>query len=114
MWYFGIFVAWVSYIVVPSLPAFFAKRFSWVYKILINKYGFDAFNECLLIPLTKSFGRLFYCVGDKGLIDGLVVNGAAKVINASAKLGRLSQSGYLFHYAFAMVLGLVFLLVWLV
>ena len=111
---FGIFVAWLCYIAMPKLPAMIASRFSWIHRLLLNKYGFDSFNEKVLIPLTKGFGKLFYCVGDKGLIDGLIVNGSAKIVNITAKIGRLSQTGYLFHYAFAMVLGLVVFLICLV
>lgn len=110
---FGIFSAWIGYIVMPSLPSILAKRFSWIYKLLLNKYGFDIFNERVLIPLTKSLGHLFYCVGDKGIIDGLVVNGSAKVVNLAAKVGRLTQTGYLYHYAFAMVAGLLVFILWL-
>lgn len=109
----GIFVAWLGYVAMPTLPAMIAKRFSWIHKLLLNKYGFDALNEKLLMPLFKGLGQLFYKVGDRGLIDGLVVNGAAKVVNVTAKIGRLSQTGYLYHYAFAMVFGLIIFLLWL-
>jgi NADH-quinone oxidoreductase subunit L len=111
---FGIFVAWLCYIAMPQIPALVAKYFSWIHRLLLNKYGFDAFNEKVLIPLTKGFGHLFYCVGDRGLIDGMVVNGSAKVVSIAAKIGRLSQTGYIFHYAFAMVLGLIVFLLLLV
>lgn len=109
----GIFTAWLFYIAVPTLSAAFAKRFSWVHNLLLNKYGFDAFNEKVLIPLTKGLGHLFFCVGDKGLIDGFFVNGAAKVVHLAARVGRLSQTGYLYHYAFAMVAGLLVFILWL-
>lgn len=110
----GIFVAWLCYIAMPQIPALVSKYFSWIHRLLLNKYGFDAFNEKVLIPLTKGFGHLFYCVGDRGLIDGMVVNGSAKVVSIAAKIGRLSQTGYIFHYAFAMVLGLIVFLLLLV
>lgn len=109
----GIFVAWLCYIAVPSLPAVFAKRLSWIYKLLLNKYGFDAFNEKVLVPLTKGFGKLFFSFGDRCLIDGFVVNGTAKLVNVTAKIGRVMQTGYLYHYAFAMVMGLIVFLLWL-
>lgn len=110
----GIFTAWVGYIAMPSLPEMFAKRFSWIHKLLLNKYGFDAFNEQVLMPLTRGVGQFFSSVCDKGLIDGFVVNGAAKLVNLSARVGRLSQTGFLFHYAFAMVAGLLIFILWLI
>ncbi len=109
----GILVAWIGYIAMPTLPALVAKRFSWIHKLLLNKYGFDAFNDKVIVPLIKGFGRLFYGIGDRFLIDGMVVNGAAKLVNGAAKVGRLTQTGYLYHYAFAMVLGLIVFLLWL-
>ena len=110
---FGIFVAWFCYIAVPSLPEKLAHYFAWIYRLLVNKYGFDAFNEKVLMPITRRLGKLFYSVGDRGLIDGLIVNGSAKFVGLTAKLGRLSQTGYLYHYALAMVLGLIVFLLWL-
>ena len=109
----GIFMAWIGYIAIPSLPGMLAKRFSWIHKLLLNKYGFDAFNEKVLMPFTKGIGQFFFSVCDKGLIDGLIVNGAAKVVSLTAKVGRLTQTGYLYHYAFAMVAGLLVFILWL-
>lgn len=109
----GIFVAWLGYIAMPSLPAMIAKRFSWIYNLLLNKYGFDSFNERVLIPMTKGLGKFFYGFGDRCLIDGFVVSGAAKFVSLTAKIGRKSQTGYLFHYTFAMVMGLLVFLLWL-
>lgn len=109
----GIVVAWIFYIVKPEWPAILASKFSWIYKILMQKYGFDLFNDKVLVPVTKGFGSLFYRTGDQTLIDGFVVNGSAKVIAWASACGRKLQTGYLYHYAMAMVIGLLALLSWL-
>ncbi len=110
----GILTAWVGYIAMPSFPEILAKRFSWIHKLLLNKYGFDAFNEKVLMPLTRGIGQFFSAVCDKGLIDGFFVNGAGRIVSLSANVGRLSQTGFLFHYAFAMVAGLLVFILWLI
>lgn len=109
----GIVTAWVFYIAKPTWPAILSTKFSWIYRVLMAKYGFDCFNEKVLMPLTTSFGRFFYQIGDRKLIDGLVVNGSARVVAWAAAQGRKTQSGYLFHYATVMILGLLALLSWM-
>jgi NADH-quinone oxidoreductase subunit L len=110
----GIVIMWLSYIVFPAFPPILAQRFSIIYRILLNKFGFDLFNEKILIPLTKGFGRLFYGVGDKILIDGLVVNGVGRIVKFTSRASKGVQSGYINHYMAAMVFGLLVLLVWLI
>jgi NADH-quinone oxidoreductase subunit L len=109
----GIVITWVCYIAVPSLPGKIVKVFAWPYRILINKYGFDAFNELVIVKSIRGFGQLFYKVGDKVLIDGLIVNGTGVTVKWMARMGRHIQSGYLYHYATAMVFGLLIFLCWL-
>lgn len=109
----GIVVAWIGYIGFPQLPPALAGRFSMVYRLLMNKYGFDAFNEKALLPLMRALGAFFYHVGDRLLIDGALVNGSAKVVGLTAKIGRRLQTGYLYHYSFMMVMGLLVFLAWL-
>ncbi|KTD64720.1 NADH-quinone oxidoreductase subunit L [Legionella spiritensis] len=109
----GVVITWLCYIVFPAIPAKLAGAFSWVYRILLNKYGFDAFNEYIIVPSTKMLGRFFYNVGDRKLIDGLVVNGAGRTVRWFAAKGRNIQSGYLYHYATVMVIGLFVFLCWL-
>jgi NADH-quinone oxidoreductase subunit L len=109
----GIVVAWIFYIAKPEWPAILASKFSWIYNILMQKYGFDLFNDKVLVPVTKSFGGFFYRTGDQTLIDGFVVNGSARVIAWASACGRKLQTGYLYHYAMAMVIGLLALLSWL-
>ncbi|WP_115703618.1 NADH-quinone oxidoreductase subunit L [Legionella sainthelensi] len=110
----GAAIAWVCYIAVPSIPGQLARRFSLIYKILVNKYGFDAFNNLFIVKGSKGIGRIFYNVGDQKLIDGMVVNGSSRLIRWFSAKGRAIQSGYLYHYAAVMVLGLFGFLCWLI
>jgi NADH-quinone oxidoreductase subunit L len=109
----GIFLAWIAYIVFPKLPGVVARSLSWPYRLLENKYGFDAFNNLFFIKGSKSLGELFYQVGDKRMIDGFVVNGAGRTVKWLALGIRTIQSGYLYHYITLMVLGLFGFLCWL-
>jgi NADH-quinone oxidoreductase subunit L len=109
----GFVVAWVFYIAKPTWPGILASKFSLIYRILMQKYGFDLFNDKVIVPLTKGFGSFFYNTGDQKLIDGFFVNGSARVIAWTAACGRKLQTGYLYHYAMSMVLGLLALLCWL-
>lgn len=109
----GIGLAYLAYIAVPKIPAILANHFSWIYRLLLNKYGFDSFNEKVLVPFVKTLGRFFYSVGDQKLIDGFFVNGTGKTVRWFAQKGRVLQSGYLYHYATVMVLSLFGFLCWL-
>ncbi|STX52757.1 NADH-quinone oxidoreductase chain L [Legionella busanensis] len=109
----GIFLAWLCYIAFPSTPAILARKFSGVYKLLLNKYGFDTFNDRVFVRGSKALGRIFYRGGDQALIDGFFVNGTGRMVRWAAGKGRALQSGYLYHYATVMVLGLFVFLCWL-
>lgn len=109
----GIAVAWLAYIAMPGIPAKLARSFSWIYSLLLNKYGFDSFNNKVVVAGSKALGRFFYNTGDQRLIDGLLVNGTGRTVRWFAQKGRGIQSGYLYHYATVMVLGLIVFLCWL-
>ncbi|HHF7348374.1 TPA: NADH-quinone oxidoreductase subunit L [Legionella feeleii] len=109
----GILIAWVCYIALPSIPGVLARTLAWPYRILMNKYGFDAFNDLVIVRGSKAMGQFFYQTGDQRLIDGMLVNGAGRTIRWFAQKGRAIQSGYLYHYATVMVLGLFVFLCWL-
>jgi len=109
----GIVLSYVCYIMYPSLPERISRILSVPYHILMNKYGFDLFNEKVIIPILMAFGRLFFKVGDRVLIDGMVVNGAGRTVALFSRASKAVQSGYLYHYMAAMVFGLLALLVWL-
>lgn len=109
----GIFVTWLCYIKVPSLPEKIAKRFSIIYTILVDKYGFDAFNQIVFAHGTRALGWLCWRGGDRLLIDGLMVNGSAKSVGYLSRVLRQFQTGHVYQYAFAMVAGVILLAIWL-
>ena len=109
----GILLAFVAYIVRPELPALLARVFSWPYRLFMNKYGFDAFNDLVFVNGSKALGRLFYQVGDQKIIDGAVVNGTGRTVRWFASKSGVIQSGYLYHYIAVMVFGVFAFLFWL-
>lgn len=109
----GILIAWLFYSVMPVLPTLLAHKFSWLYRLLLNKYGFDAFNQEVFVKGTKRLGNVFYSLGDRKLIDGFFVNGTGRTFKWLGQIGRGLQSGYLYHYATFMVVGLVAFLCWM-
>ncbi len=110
----GALVAWFLYLQRPDIPARLATQFHGLYNVLVNKYYFDWFNENVLMPAARALGVGLWKVGDQTLIDGAVVNGSAKAVGLLAGFARGLQSGYLYHYAFAMIVGLAALVGWLV
>jgi NADH-quinone oxidoreductase subunit L len=110
----GIFLAWIGYLKQPDLPGKLAGWLKWPYRVLVNKYGFDAFNQIIFAGGARKLGALLWQIGDVKLIDGLVVNGTALTVRWFSGVIRHLQTGYLYHYAFAMIIGLVFLLVFFV
>ena len=105
--------AWLLYIRRPELAARLRERSGALYTLLANKYYFDAFNEKVVAPATLGLGRLLWRGGDEALIDGVAVNGSARLVGWLAGAVRGVQSGYLYHYAFATIIGLSALLAWL-
>ncbi len=108
----GIFTAWLFVVMRPEWSTRLVKRFPIIYKILVEKYGFDAFNQKVLVHGTVDAGHVFYDVSDVKIIDGVAVNGSGRLIRWMAQAGRSLQTGYIFHYAFAMILGVAVFLVW--
>jgi len=102
----GIGCAWYMYIYRPSVPARVAARLHFAYEILRKKYGFDELYIDGFAAGARALGRFLWRVGDVQLIDGAMVNGTARLIGRLARLGRKLQSGYIYHYAFAVILGL--------
>ncbi|HTR05684.1 MAG TPA: NADH-quinone oxidoreductase subunit L [Paraburkholderia sp.] len=105
----GVVVAWFFYMKRPDLPAVVSRTFSPVYKLLENAYYLDKINEIVFARGAVAIGRGLWKEGDVVVIDG-VVNGSAKFIGWFATVIRFLQSGYIYHYAFAMIIGMLGLL----
>ena len=84
------------------------KIFAPIYNILMNKYGFDSFNQKYIAGGLVSLGNMLWKWSDSKLIDGLIVNGSAKLVNKISKAFRGFQSGYIYHYALVMVVAVIF------
>ncbi|HXZ60347.1 MAG TPA: NADH-quinone oxidoreductase subunit L [Steroidobacteraceae bacterium] len=108
----GVATAWLFFLKRPALAEEAARRFRLAYRILSEKYYFDWFNEQVLAALTRGVGLGLWKGGDQGLIDGAMVNGTAETVGWFGGVLRRVQSGYLYSYAFWMVIGLVVLLGW--
>lgn len=109
----GLFVAWLSFVRYPELAVWTRQKLGLFYRILKNKFGFDIFNQWILAGGIKGIGWIFWKGGDQWLIDGIAVNGSANTIARLSILLRRIQTGYLYHYAFAMITGFLVLLMWL-
>ncbi|MBE0438661.1 MAG: NADH-quinone oxidoreductase subunit L [Gammaproteobacteria bacterium] len=110
----GVGTAYYLYMKRPDIPATLQLRFNWLYRILENKYGFDDFNQTVFAGGARAVGQFLWKVGDIKIIDGALVNGTAKTVGMISSLVRQVQSGYLYHYAFAMIVGLWLLLTYFV
>ena len=106
----GVALAWFFYMKRPDIPAAIKARSGWLYRILDNKYGFDSFNEKFFAAGSRFLGGKLWQIGDVKLIDGLLVNGSARLVGCIAGLVRRLQTGLVYHYAFAMIIGVFLLL----
>ncbi|MEO8443505.1 MAG: NADH-quinone oxidoreductase subunit L [Gammaproteobacteria bacterium] len=109
----GAVTAWYLYLRNPGLAESIRLRFRWVYTLLMNKYYFDDFNQQVFARGSVGLGNALWRFGDVMLIDGGLVNGSARLVRWFAQASRQLQSGYLYHYAFAMIIGLAVLVGWL-
>ena len=106
----GIATAAYLYLIRPDLPRVIAGRFPTLYAVLDRKYWFDELYSWLFAGGARLLGTGLWQRGDVGVIDGWFVNGSARVVGWSAGVIRRVQSGYIYHYAFAMIIGLLLLL----
>nr|WP_314623668.1 NADH-quinone oxidoreductase subunit L [uncultured Noviherbaspirillum sp.] len=102
----GVVAAYYCYMVNPRVPAWFFAKFHGIYTLLDNKYYMDRINEIVFAGGARSLGRGLWNVGDRTLIDGLLVNGSARVVGWFSVVSRAFQTGYIYHYAFTMILGI--------
>jgi NADH-quinone oxidoreductase subunit L len=106
----GVAAAWYCYLVNPRVPAWFARNFAVLYRLLENKYYFDRFNDLVFAGGARRIGAGLWKGGDVAVIDGIAINGSARVVGWFAAAIRTLQSGYIYHYAFAMLAGIALLL----
>lgn len=108
----GVLSAFYCYMINPKVPAWFYAKFHALHTLLDNKYYMDKFNETVFAGGARLLGNGLWNIGDKTLIDGLLVNGSAKVVAWLSALARLLQTGYIYHYAFVMILGVLGFLIY--
>ena len=108
----GIGLAWWMYIRKPEMPAFWAIKLRPAYLLSLNKWYFDELYEALIVRPAFALGRGLWKSGDGRLIDGVGPDGIAATTRRFSLRASALQSGYLYHYAFAMLIGVVLLITW--
>jgi NADH-quinone oxidoreductase subunit L len=106
----GVALSWFFYMVRPDIPAAIQRMFKPLHTILDNKYYFDRFNEIFFAGGARMLGTGLWKGGDQGLIDGVAINGTAKLVGWFAQMSRLFQTGHIYQYAFSMIIGVFILL----
>jgi NADH-quinone oxidoreductase subunit L len=110
----GVVLSWFFYMKRPSIPAALERRFSFLYKLLDNKYYLDWINENVIARAARGLGTGLWKGGDQAIIEGVFVNGSSRMVGKFAGVIRWVQSGYIYHYAFAMLIGIVVLMTYFV
>ena len=108
----GLLAAYVLYIVRTQWPAAIQKSFGWLHTLWMEKYYLDRFNLWFFAGGARRLGSSLWAKADQGVIDGFLVNGSARLVTSVAAVLRLGQTGFLYHYAIAMILGVALLLWW--
>jgi len=108
----GVALAYYCYMINPRVPAWFYSKFKFLHTLLDNKYYMDKFNDVVFAGGARAIGGGLWKVGDRGLIDGLLVNGSAKLVGWFSTITRTFQTGYIYHYAFVMIVGVLATLLW--
>ncbi len=108
----GLFVAWFIYIRKPEIADKIKNSMQWVYTLLDKKYYADEFNAFFFAGGSRGIGRFLWRNGDARIIDGLIVNGSANTVGWISSVLRRMQTGYLYHYAFTMIVGMLAILSW--
>jgi len=110
----GVATAYYLYMVRKDMPEKIKEKAGIVYAILDDKYGFDRFNDWFFAGGARLLGGKLWRWGDVAAIDGVLVNGSARLVGQIARISRYLQSGYIYHYAFAMIIGVALLATWFV
>jgi NADH-quinone oxidoreductase subunit L len=108
----GVVCAWLFFLKNPSWAAAWQSRLQGLHTLFSNKYYFDWFNEHVIARASRGLGQFFWRAGDQAVIDGTLVNGSAAAVGWFSGIARRVQTGYLYSYAFWMVIGLAALLGW--
>ena len=101
----GVALAWFFYTQRPDIPAKIQTKFALINRVLENKYGFDSFNDRVFAAGSRFIGHQLWQIGDVKIIDGGMVNGTARLIVRLSGVVRKLQTGLIYHYAFAMIIG---------
>ena len=110
----GVALAWYMTLKNPDFADSMRRRFSAIYSILVNKYYMDDINQAVFAGGARGFGQFLWRIGDEVIIDGLLVNGSARLVGWTSGIVRKIQTGHLYTYAFSMIIGLVLMLYWFV
>ncbi|MHB1092683.1 NADH-quinone oxidoreductase subunit L [Thiobacillus sp.] len=108
----GVGLSAFFYLKRPDIPAALAQRFNFLYRLLFNKYWFDELYNWVFIKGARALGNGLWRRGDQSVIDGFFVNGSAHLVERFSRLLKAFQSGYIYHYAFAMLIGVFALVTW--
>lgn len=108
----GVGLAAFFYLKRPDIPAAIAQRFKFLHQMLLNKYWFDELYSWVFARGARFFGGFLWRRGDQNVIDGFFVNGSAHLVERFSRLVKSFQSGYIYHYAFAMLIGVFALVTW--
>nr|VFJ96636.1 MAG: NADH dehydrogenase subunit L [Candidatus Kentron sp. LFY]VFJ97443.1 MAG: NADH dehydrogenase subunit L [Candidatus Kentron sp. LFY] len=106
----GVVVAWYLYLKRPELPEIIAQKFRVLHRLFLANYGFDDLYQRFFADGIRSMGAVLWRIGDMGFIDGLLVNGSAQMVARFSGIVRHVQTGFLYHYAFVMILAVLLLL----
>jgi NADH-quinone oxidoreductase subunit L len=108
----GVVAAWLFYLVLPAIPAWIKAHTKALYTLLDRKYFIDDLYIHVFARAGRGLGNLFWKIGDIRLIDGILVNGTAKMVMLCSRVAKRLQTGYIYHYAFTMIIGAFVLMTW--
>ncbi|MCD8497350.1 MAG: hypothetical protein LRZ85_04270 [Alphaproteobacteria bacterium] len=108
----GIFFGYLFYLIAPFLPGLVVKQFGFFHRIVFNKYYFDELYDRLFVRTSKRLGQAFWYAGDQNVIDALGPNGSAAASKFFAGLLSRFQSGFVYQYAFVMMIAVIGLMSW--
>lgn len=108
----GVVAAWLTCVKLPAIRAAFSRYLATLQRVLIAKYGFDIFYLKVIVPFVRGVSEFFYRWTDRKVIDAWMVDGSGETVERLSQRLRRLQTGYLYHYAFVMMIGLIALLCW--